>query len=757
MNVRTLRRSFAGGEITPELYGRLDLTKFQTGLATCRNFIVLPHGPAANRAGFEYTLEVKDSTKRTRLIPFSYSTTQTFVLEFGHLYVRFHTQGGTLVEAAKVLTAITQANPGVASSAAHGFANGDTLLLAAINGMAPLNNRWVKAAGVAAGTFQLTDLGGSNINTTAFPPYVSAGTASRVYEVVTPYTEADLFDLHYTQSADVLTIVHPNYAPRELRRLGATNWALTTITFTPSIAAPTGVAVVATGAGGVGTRAFFYSVTAVAADGVEESIASAVVGCGNDLTVLGQYNTITWAAVAGASLYNIYRLSDGVNGSVGATTGLSFVDINYTPDATKTAPMALNPFATDFPGAVGYFEQRRVFAGTTLKPQNVWMTRSATERNLSSSIPTRDADAIAFRIAGEANIIRHIVPLADLVVASPGGTWKIVAQNTDVLTPSSVAPKPQGREGANNVQPVLTGSAALYAHARGGRMRELVYSWENNGYKTSDITLMAPHLFDPYQIVDLTYVRAPNQIMWAVSSSGKLLGMTYIPEQQVLAWHQHDTDGVFESVAAVIEGNEDALYAVIKRTVNARTVRYVERMHSRFFVDAQDAFFVDAGATYDGAPVSVLTGLHHLEGKTVAILADGAVQPPKLVTAGAITLEHAASVVQIGLAITADLQTLPLTLETSADGGQGREKNVNKVYLRVYRSSGIFVGPAFDKLVEAKQRTTESYGVAPALRSEEMPIMVKPNWSKDAQLCVRQSDPLPLTILSMTLDVAVGG
>ena len=168
-NIRTLQRSFGGGEVTPEFFGRIDDIKFQTGLALCRNFIVLPHGPIANRPGFAFVRAVKDSTKKTRLIPFTYSTDQTMVIELGAGYFRFHTQGATLM-----------------------------------NGAVP-------------------------------------------YEISNPYAESDLFDIHYVQSADVLTLVHPNYAPRELRRLGATNWQLTTLSFAAPIAAPGAPTLVAAG------------------------------------------------------------------------------------------------------------------------------------------------------------------------------------------------------------------------------------------------------------------------------------------------------------------------------------------------------------------------------------------------------------------------------------------------------------------------------------------------------------------------------
>ncbi|KCV27902.1 hypothetical protein L489_5550, partial [Bordetella bronchiseptica 00-P-2730] len=296
----------------------------------------------------------------------------------------------------------------------------------------------------------------------------------------------------------------------------------------------------------------------------------------------------------------------------------------------------------------------------------------------------------------------------------------------------------------------------IYGAARGGHVRELAYNWQANGFVTGDLSLRAAHLFDNLDILDMAYAKAPQPIVWFISSSGKLLGLTYVPEQQIGAWHQHDTDGVFESCAVVAEGNEDRLYAVVRRTIGGNEVRYVERMASRQFDAQADAFFVDSGLTYSGEPVSHISGLEHLEGKTVSILADGAVHPQRVVTDGAIDLDVEAGTVHIGLPITAELQTLPVAMQLDGSFGQGRVKNINKLWLRVHRSSGIFAGPHADALTEVKQRTSEPYGSPPALKSEEIPLVLSPKWGDSGQLFVRQADPLPLMIVSMSAEIAIG-
>jgi len=680
-NIRTFKTSFNGGELTPEFFGQIGDAKFQTGLALCRNFVVKPQGPIENRAGFAFVREVKDSSKAARLLPFTFSTTQTMILEMGAGYFRFHTQGATV-----------------------------------LNGAVP-------------------------------------------YEIANPYAEADLFDIHFTQSGDVLTLVHPKYAPRELRRLGATNWTLVPIAFTPQVQPPTAVGAASSGAGT--QYDYSYVVTTFSTDLLTQSVASDAGTCQNNIFAAGAKNTVTWTAPVGApagTQYAVYKLQGGTYGYIGRTTGTSLVDDNIAADLSLTPPTYDQVFQAvgDYPAATSYYEQRRVFGGTSNAPQKIWMTRSGTEADMSYSLPTKDDDRIAFRIAAlQANTIRHVVPLSDLLVLTSSAEFRITSVNTDALTPSSVSVKPQSYIGANNVQPVIINSNLLYGAARGGHMREMAYSRDANGYMSGDLSLRSIHLFDDFELVDMAYAKAPIPIVWAVSSSGKLLGLTYVPEQQVGAWHQHDTDGVFESCAVVAEGREDVLYVVVQRQVNGVQRRYVERLASRKFGALADAFFVDSGSTYAGASTTTISNLTWLEGKTVSILADGAVHPQRVVTGGQITLDNPASVVQVGLPITADAKTLPLAAQIDTGYGQGRIKNVNKVWMRMVSSSGIFAGPSIDKLVQFKQRTTEPYGTAPALRTDEIELDVRPDWGNDAAIVVRQSDPLPITITSMTMEVSI--
>ena len=817
---RTFKQAFSGGEISPEMFGRIADNKFQQGAATMRNFIAKPQGPAQNRPGFAYVNAVKNSAKSTRLLSFTFNTVQTMVIEMGDQYFRFHTQGQTLLY-----------SDGSAWSNSTNYTVGD---IAKHSG----TNYYAKTA-------HSNSQPPNGTNWYALP-------ANLTYEIPHPYLEAELFDVHYVQSADVMTLVHPNHAPRELRRLGATKWELKVIDFGTPLAAPTGVSVSAYIPSSTSTNSDTYQdhnyvVTAVKASLVDESNQSSTATVSNNIFVTGARNTISWNAVSGAARYRVYKDQGGIFGYIGETTTTSIVDDNIGPDFSQTPPIHENDFvgSNNYPGAVSYFEQRRVFAGTNNAPQNIWMTKSGTESNMSFGLPIRDDDRIEFRVAArEANTIRHIIPLTQMLLLTGSAEWRVTSVNNDAITPTSISVKPQSYVGADNSQPVIVNNSLVYAAARGGHIRELGYNWQANGFVTGDLSLRAPHLFDNFTIKDMALSKAPIPIVWAVSSNGKLLGLTYVPEQALGAWHQHDTDGTFESVACVSEGNDDVTYCVIKRTVNGDVVRYIERMGTRLFATQRDNFFVDSGATYNGTntngsqtvtisggtnytkgenltvtanynlfnappsvadkddaivlvdgtdlyrltilstssqtvatakidkdlPVSlrntgittyevarnVISGISWLEGKTVNILADGAVHPQKTVSSGAITLDRAASVVHVGLPYNSDLNTLPMALQVEALG-QGRVKNLNHVWLRVLESSGIFAGPSAEQLVEAKQRTTEPYGSPPNLKTQDIKIMLTPQWQDNGQLFVRQTDPLPLTVVALTLEVAMGG
>lgn len=884
-------RSFNGGIVSPEMLGRIDDVKYNTGLKSIQNFVVLPQGPLESRPGFRFVREVRDSAKYTRLIPFRYSTTQTTALEFSEGRIRFHTYAATLLASASGLSAWNSATayvegdqvtasgriyqcviantnedptdpanqigaePSVSTAwdltapasaaipSGYTFV-GDTLPLIVTVG-ALVYIRTITTEYFYGFNFDTGQFENFEQTTTLYTGYTGVSVSSpngfwvdlspttgtlSPYEVSSPYAENDLGSLTYVQSADVLTICHPRYPPYELRRESATKWTMREITFGSVLAAPTISSVTPTTATSPSdTQSYSYVATTVADNQLDESVASSAVSATNQLFDTGARNTVNFS---GAGRRNVYRLSGGLYGFIGQTTTTTLVDDNIAPDISRTPPENQDPFDTDYPGAVGYFEQRRVFGGTTLFPQTIWMTKTGLESNLDYSIPVRDDDAISVRMAArESSIVRHIVPIGELLVLTDSGEWVVSSTDNGQITPFTVSFRPQSYIGASLVQPVVVGTSAVYAAARGGHVRAAGYDFDVNSYVSIDMSLRAAHLFDYKTIVDMAYSKGPVPIVWAVSSDASLLGMTYVPEQQVYAWHRHITDGQFESICVVGEGNDDILYAIVRRRISgdvpdtsltssgttatftasephlletgqsvviagasqaayngtftitvtgattftytlassaaspatgtitctaSRNRRYVEALASRFFSTQSEYFGVDSGVTYSGASATTISGLSHLEGKTVAVYANGAVQSSKVVSGGQITLDGATTYAHIGLPVTAFVETLPVAAEIEAYA-QSTVKNVGKVTLRLFNSGAFEAGPALDRMTEARIRTTEPFGSPPELKTGEVEVAVAGSWQDDGTVFIRRANPVPVTVVSMTIELTFGG
>lgn len=685
MPVRAYQPSFTGGELAPSLHARTDLAKYGVGLKTCRNFLIHPHGGVSTRPGFGFVAEIKDSTKRVRLIPFRFNVSQQYVLEFGDLYMRVHKDGGVVM-----------------------------------NGGVP-------------------------------------------FEIATPYTEADLARLAFAGRADTMFLVHPSHAPRKLTRTGHAAWALSTVTFGPVTSAPGGIGASATGTGGT-AETLEYKVTAINDDTGEESLPSSVAsvsGWTESTWPSAAYITITWSAVAGCTQYKVYKSDNGIFGFVGVTESTSFKDDNISADVAQTPPGSRNPFsgANKYPSTVAFYEQRLYYGATNDNPQTVWGSVINSYNNFNVSRPARADESLSFTVpADQVNEIRHIVPLGDMIMLTSDAEVKVSGTGDgNSMAPGQISLKPQGYRGAARVRPIVIGNTILYVQDKGSIVRDLGYKLEVDGFTGDDLSVLSNHLFDGYQVTEWAYAQVPHSIVWCVRSDGTLLGLTYMREHEVWGWHRHDTDGSFESVCTISEGQEDVLYAVVRRTIGGQTKRYVERLHERNWQTAADAFCVDSGLSYSGAPVAEVSGLDHLEGKTVSILAGGDVLARQVVTDGRVTLPRAYGTVHVGLPYQCDIETLDIDLGMTGQGTvQARKKSVARVILRLWRSREFQAGPSATKLLKTKMRV-EHYDEAIALYSGDQELILQPAWNSNGRVFIRQDDPVPLTILAIMPEVEIGG
>lgn len=507
-----------------------------------------------------------------------------------------------------------------------------------------------------------------------------------------------------------------------------------------------------------------YVVTAIAASG-SESQPSAEVTVTNNLFAAGASNNVTWNVVSGAERYRVFKKLNGLFGVIGeveedGSSFYTFNDDNIEPDLSVTPPLFDTTLDDDYPGAVGYFEQRKCFAGTYLQPQALYMTRTGSESDLTYRIPVLDTDRIRLTSSGlSASPIRHIVSLNQLVLLTDSAEIRVSPVNSDAITPASVAARAQSYQGASRTSPIVVNNEVLFAAARGGHVHALGFQATADSYVTRDLCLRAAHLFDGYEIRALAFQRAPLPIVWAVSSSGSLLGLTYSPAEEVAGWHEHTFAGDVEAVCVVPEGDEDRVYIVVAREIDSATVRYVERLAS-FAAPATAAagVFVDSAITFSSVGSGSLAGLDHLEGETVAVLADGKVLPQKTVASGAITLPAAYSTVTVGLPIDAELEPLPVVLPIDAYGA-GDRKNACRLRFRV-KSSGVFhVGPSATALVasdpDAPVETLDT-ATAETLTSGVVDVRPHGEWSDDGRAVVQLPHPLPFTLVSIAIEVSYG-
>jgi hypothetical protein len=757
MTVSVPQINFGGGELSPNTYARVDISKFGSGAKTLRNFFVRAEGGVSNRAGFEYVKEVKDSSETVRLIPFEFNDEQSYALVFGDQHMRVVTNAGTVLEADKVITGATQANPVELTVASHSYSTGDEVFVSSVGGMTELNNRFFVITSTGANTFTLDGEDG-----TGHTAYTSGGTAARVFELTTPYLDSELAEVKFRQSNDVLFLVHPNHEPRKLNRLGAANWTLTTTTFAPVQAAPTGVTV--TPQGTPGSTTYNYQVTAVAEETFEESlVASGSTSTGNATLSSTDFNRITWTAASGAEKYNIYKEDNGIYGFIGSSETLQFDDDNIEADTLDTAPKARNPFnaAGDYPGAVGLHEQRSVYGGSTNNPLTVYMSQSSQFDNFNVSSPTKETDAVTFRlVTGQGNTIRHVRSFEDrLFVFTSGVVWNVQpGGDVDAITPTSKKVRVEDYLASTDVPPITIKKNILMVSGKqniGFEVHTLGYSLETDSYAGSDLTVISRHLFEGFTISEWAYSERPFRQVMAVRSDGDIVAMTYLQEQQIFAWSRWETEGEFESICSVPEGQEDAIYVVVKRNINGVDKKYIERLHSRSFTSIEDAFFVDSGLTYQGAATTSITGLDHLEGETLVALADGNLVTNLTVSSGAVTLPNEAETVHIGLAYDATMETLPLNI-IQQTGTVDRKKVVKDVVVRVLETRGIFAGSSASALEEYPSRSTELWGDPAATISDVIRIPVSGDWERDIGVTIKTENGLPMTLLSVIPGVNIG-
>ena len=667
MKSSPILENFNTGEMSPLLAGRVGFEKYPNGASILENFIPTTQGPNQRRAGTRFVFPVKNSAKKVLLVPFEYSVTQAYMLEFGDYYVRFYTwdastkvrgiltSGGVPVEVATPYAEADLYNAD-GTPRLRFIQSGDFLYLT----HSKYQQRILKR--LTATSFEMTNYevnGGpwKSLNGTAASVYASAETGTVTITASTGlFQAAHVGSLFYLESRDVNAV--PAWEVGKVITAGArrrsdakTYEALNGGTTGTSRPVHTEGALIDGDAGvqwqyrdagyGYVRITGFTSNVSVTAE-VVERLPSQVVGSG--------FNTTRWA-------YGEWSTVEG------------------------------------WPSDVAFFRERLWFG----RGQTLWGSVSADFTDFAPRTygqVTADMAITVTLVSGKINDVQWIATDRDLVAGTAGGEFAIgELTNGEPLGPANKRSRVLSTFGSRAIPPIKNVESLLFVHRSGLKARETYYDFGSDGYKSSDTTVLAEHI-TASGITQMAFAPDPDQVVWCVRADGVLLGFTWNNEQAVRGWHRHPIggSGIVESVAVMpaAEGDRSELWMVVRRTIGGVTKRYVEYMERTYRIgDAQSSqFYVDSGLTYTGAATTTISGLGHLEGQTVSVLVNGAPHPNVVVESGSIELQIAATVAQIGLPCPARYRSMRLEAGARDGTSQGKTKRIHKCVLRLLYTGG---------------------------------------------------------------------
>jgi hypothetical protein len=595
---------------------------------------------------------------------------------------------------------------------------------------------------------------------------------ARLYRVGSPYNGVELNDIDFEQTADVMYLAHIDHPLGKLIRHAHADWEFTDVSFGPLLAVPTGVSAVNstpnTDSANSGDAYFpqpaSYVVTALSDSTGQESRPSTPDSCTNDLTLKRNYNTISWSAVTDADRYRIYKSNNTQDyGYIGTTESVTFVDDNIGPALDNGPPVGNNPFsaAGDYPSTVTLFEQRLILGRTTNNPNAIFASRSGDYENMDISRPLRDDDSITLGVvAGRVNSINQLVSTTSLLALTSDAVFKIDgATDGGYLTATQARARRQIGRGSDRLGPLVVDNVVFYRPNEGSSVRSIGYSFEQDGFTATDVSIYSPHFFKNFDIVSWAYLQEPDSMIVAARSDGKMLCFTFEQEQQVWGWTLWETDGRVESVCAITENGEDRLYLTVWRTIGDVDKLYIERMASSLWSDYRASCYLDCATSFTvDDPRSTFTGLSYLEGRTVDALADGAIVRGLTVTNGAITLPATTgpvSQLSVGISYTSVVETLPLIVANGANAG--RKQQLGSAVIEVIDSMDVFAGPSEDKLYRVKSRSDEAYGDPDALMNGFYQFDNESRVSEKVSVFIKHDAPGPFHLIGAFLEPEIGG
>ncbi|MCJ2165539.1 MULTISPECIES: hypothetical protein [unclassified Pseudodesulfovibrio] len=687
--------NFTAGEISPRLEGRTDLSKYYNGCRILENFHVHPHGGATRRSGFRFVAETLNPSKPVLLIPFEFSASETYVLEFGE-----------------------------------------------------------------------DDQGQGRMRVFSGHGVVLSGGEEYVRDI--PYTSTEFDRIRHAQSANTLILVHPDHPPREMLRVDHDNWTLKEMAF---IGQPENWK-----ANNYPSAVGFYEQRLVLA-GTPDSPATiwmSRTGAFADFRLKTREVPIDG--------WRDREIKDGNADSIrDGKAGDTVVLLNGDGFEAKDGLKGQHPDGTTryyrYKGAKNYSASGTnltiTFADDPADKQieSIWDDRGVLNEEYWDCFETGDRtdapageeplddDGLEVTLSGrQANGIEFIVSRSSLWIGTAGGEWTLAASSSEPLSPGNVKANHEGTCGASSTRPESVGFATLYIQRAGRKIREMSYRYESDAYVSRDLTLLSEHITEG-GLTRLAYVQEPDSILYGVRSDGVLVALTYVPDQEVAAWSRIITDGAVEEVTSIYNDakKRDELWIVVARAVNGEQRRYIEYLEGDFDGRIENAFYVDSGLTYAGDPTDIVQGLDHLTGRTVSVLADGAVQRDKVVGQdGTLVLDRPASIIHAGLAYASRLQPMRLDAGSQRGTSQTKKKRIIKVAARFYQTLGGRIGPDAANLEPVYSRSPATpMGQSPGAFDGDKIVNFPKGWGRDGLLTIVQDQPLPMSVLLIVPHLAV--
>lgn len=852
MSADIVKYAFIAGEISPTLLGRTDLTKYDLAVAEGMNFFVDYRGGLSSRPGSKFIDTAYLGSQATRMFTFAFApnVANSYVVFFGHNYIRFYQDGGLVLNGAVPYEVATP----FAASDLEGLVveqYRDLLRITSINfptynlirndhtnwnlvieDISPfldgitITGTSFSNSGNASVIFAVTKVLEDGTESAAGPPKKLTGFRNYSAEAgaVSIKWAADPLAIYYNIYRSVISnneILNSGSALGYIGRAHGTKFTDTNIipdfTHVPPTHnnpfAPGAIEKVVVNSGGTGYVPFSAQVSITGATGARFQGHAVVNDSGQIGNVIMRY---------------------GGDGYTSPT-------VSFTTGTGATGTATVRPLTGTYPALSIVFQQRQIYAASENDPITIWGSRIKQFSNFASSDFTFDDDSFEFTLdtAAVAPIRHLLITRGGLLAMTQNDVWLINGggNSNAPLTPTNALAEPQSYTGVSALHPIAIGNDLLFAEGKGHAIRTLSYTEGSRAYSSEDRSILSSHLFGPGRdIIRWGYQESPYKIVWCVREDGALLAFTSIKSEEVFAWTPCQTKGRFTDLVVVQEGIEDRVYVTVERKVGGVWVKFVELFDLRQYVNVEDAWCVDCGlslpATYPtgtvvfyhnsvtdvwtaitsvalaaptgkfirGAngifkitsgsgqnlvlemyaeptnwipengesetfsipngdwtadtPVTTLSGLSHLNGQEVAILADGNVFPRQTVSGGAITLPNPVTRAIVGLPFTCRAKTLPVIAEGAAI--ESKRKRIMGIGIRQDKSRGIKIGPALDQLSPMRERTDEAFGHPTRLVSGMKYQLQYAQWNEEGQTYFVQDDPLPVNILSIVSDIEVG-